>query len=288
MINSMTAFARAEAQGDWGAMSWELKSVNHRYLDVTVRLPEELRLLEPAVRERLAERLQRGKVECQLRFQVGEAALARFTVNEKLAKELSHASRLVDSLLYNPSPVNSLDLLRWPGVLTVQAPDPELLQRQAMALLDQALKDLSAARAREGARLQELVVQRCQAMQEITRAIRARLPQVQAQFRAKLEEKLAELKIQFDEGRLEQEVVLLVNKSAIDEELDRLETHLIEVNRIFQQGGACGRRLDFLMQEFNRESNTIASKSADKEITRHALDLKVLIEQAREQIQNVE
>lgn len=288
MIKSMTAFARRESRSEAGVMSWELRSVNQRFLDIGTRLPEEMRFLEPQVRELIGRYVSRGKLECQLRYQPGEDAAGGFSVNEALARQLAHASRQIDSVLYSPAPVSSMELMKWPGVLQVKAPDMEQIQAQATALLEEALEALVEARAREGAGLQQVLEQRRAAMQQLVDQMRQRLPEVRQAFRDRIGQRLGELKDQLDAARLEQEVVLLVQKADIDEELDRLQMHLDEAARILAEGGSCGRRLDFLMQEFNREANTIASKSPDRGITAAALELKVLIEQAREQVQNIE
>ncbi len=288
MISSMTAFARSETTTTQGRLCWEIKTVNQRHLDCYLRLPDELRSIEPLVRERINKAIKRGKMECQLRFQAEMPIDAEFSINETLAKQLAHASRVIDGLLYNPSPVHSVEIMKWPGVLQVPEIDMEQLQQAALEQLDVALQQLTANRQREGANLQQMVEQRAKAIQQQVDLIRDRLPLVREAFKTRLEQRLADLKTELDPGRLEQEVVLLVQKSDIDEELDRLEAHLKELAHTFEKGGVCGRRLDFLMQEFNREANTIASKSADQEITTASLELKVLIEQAREQIQNIE
>lgn len=287
MLRSMTAFARGEVQGDWGSLALELRSVNHRYLEIGMRLPEEFRALEPAIRERLAGRLGRGKIDCSLRY-VPPAEGGALELNHELAERLAHLSREVDGYIYNPSPVNSMDILRWPGVLTAPRPDPERLQAEFTALLDRALDELVATREREGAQIEALLRQRCEAMAEVVGRVRARLPEVRRQLRERLEQKLAQVKAELDENRLEQELVYFANKADVDEELDRLDAHLAEVKRVVDDKHPVGRRLDFLMQELNREANTLASKSVDTEVTRAAVDLKVYIEQMREQVQNIE
>ena len=205
-----------------------------------------------------------------------------------MARHLSNASREIDAILYNSAPVSAMDILKWPGVLRTETPDLEVVYQQALNLLETTLQDLVTTREREGARLRELLEQRCQSMLEAHAQIRARMPQMLTAFRERLLSRLAELREQLDENRLEQEMVLVAQKVDIAEELDRLETHIHEVLRVLQQGGAEGRRLDFLMQELNREANTIASKSIDTEVTQAAVGLKVYIEQAREQVQNIE
>jgi uncharacterized protein (TIGR00255 family) len=289
MIRSMTAFARQEGDGEWGALQLELRSVNHRYLEVNPRLPEELRQLEPMLRERIGRRLGRGKIDCTIRYQPPTAATAGgVKVNTELVKQLSHASREVDSLIYNPAPVNSLEVLRWPGVLESAAVDMEQLRGAAMALLDAALQELDENRGREGEKLKTIILQRADSAAEVVTAVRQRLPEVLAAVRQRLNERLAELRQELDENRLEQEMVLQAQKLDVDEEMDRLETHLAEVRRVLERDEPVGRRLDFLMQELNREANTLGSKSADSETTKASVELKVLIEQMREQIQNIE
>ncbi|MGE0080446.1 MAG: YicC/YloC family endoribonuclease [Thiohalomonadaceae bacterium] len=284
----MTAFARQESAGDYGTVAVELRSVNHRYLEVSVRLPEELRALEGAVRERIAAALARGKVDCSIRFSPAPALAGQLTLNHALASTLAQLSREVDGLVYDAAPVHSLDILRWPGVLQAPAPDLERLHADALALLDRALGELNETRAREGAKLAELIGQRCDAIAALVPQVRARLPEVQARFRERLKERVAEVKAELDPQRLEQEIVLFAQRIDVAEELDRLETHVAEVRRVLRQDQPVGRRLDFLMQELNREANTLGSKSADAETTRAAVDLKVLIEQMREQVQNIE
>ncbi len=288
MIRSMTAFARREAQEDWGSATWELRSVNHRYLEVYTRLPEELRALEPEVRQRVGKRLKRGKVECNLRFQASLGDTSSLSINTELAEQLAKASREIDQLLYNSAPVQSMDILRWPGVLTAGPLDAEAVHKGLLGLLDQALKDLDQARAREGKKLQTLLKTRVDEMEPHVRGVRERMPQIVDGLRDRLRTKLSELRTEVDEQRLEQEIAILALKVDVAEELDRLDTHIEETRRILASDKPVGRRLDFLLQEFNREANTLASKSADAETTRSAVDLKVIIEQIREQVQNIE
>ncbi len=288
MIRSMTAFARQEAQGEWGALQLELRSVNHRYLEVNPRLPEELRLLEPKIRERIGKQLGRGKVDCTLRYQPPSELAGELAVNLELVKKLAHASREVDGLIYNPAPVNSIEVLRWPGVLESASVDEGQLQGEALILLEKALVELNDTRRREGEKLKKIILQRCDAAEEVVAAVRQRLPEVLTGLRQRLQERLAELRQELDEGRLEQEMVMQAQKLDVDEEMDRLETHLAEVRRVLERDEPVGRRLDFLMQELNREANTLGSKSADSETTKASVELKVLIEQMREQIQNIE
>ncbi len=288
MIRSMTSFARREAQGEWGGVQLELRSVNHRYLELNLRLPEELRLLEPKIRERLNQRLGRGKVDCSVRFQAATAQSAELAINEELVKQLAHASREVDAILYNAAPVNSLEVLQWPGVLQAPALDEERLRSETLALLDQAIDEMTEDRGREGEKLKAIILQRCDAAEVVVQGVRERLPEVLSAVRARLSERLAELRAEVNEERLEQELVITAQKLDVDEEMDRLQTHLDEVRNVLQSDKPVGRRLDFLMQELNREANTLGSKSADTETTRASVELKVLIEQMREQVQNIE
>ncbi len=287
MIHSMTAFARRESHGDWGAFTVELRSVNHRYLELGLRLPEEVRVLEPRIREHASQALGRGKVDCSIRYQA-PAEYASLEINRELVTQLAHITREVDGIIYNPAPINAFDMLRWPGVLRLPTPDPERLHAEAMNLLDAALADLIDTRRREGEKLKELIVQRCTAMGEIVAQVNTRRPEVLARARERLDARLAELKGELDPARLEQELVLLAQRLDVEEELDRLNAHLEEVRRVLEQKEPVGRRLDFLMQELNREANTLSSKSQDVDTTRYAVDIKVLIEQMREQVQNIE
>ncbi|HEC16674.1 MAG TPA: YicC family protein [Sedimenticola sp.] len=288
MIHSMTAFARQEHRDDQGELVWELRSVNHRYLEAFVRLPEEMRAMEPLVRERLNKRLGRGKIDCSLRFRPAHAAVAALDVNERLAGQLMEAADKVGHLLHEAVPPSIMDVLRWPGVLEVEPQDLSPVQAQAADLLDRAIDSLIETRRREGGRLAELIRQRNAAMREQVAQVKQRIPQVLEAVRERLRARLGELMEELDPGRLEQEMVLLAQRLDVDEEMDRLHTHLDEVDRVLRQDEPVGRRLDFLMQELNREVNTLASKSNDAEITRAAVDMKVLIEQMREQVQNIE
>lgn len=288
MIHSMTAFARCERQGEWGTAAWELRSVNHRYLEAGVRMPESVRDLEGVVRERLRTALKRGKVEAGLRLQTGETAAAGVSLDVELARQVVHASREVDSLLYNPAPVSSMDVLRWPGVIRTEQADPETLRAALLELLDEAIAELLEARAREGAQLRGFIEERLAAVGAEVERVRTRVPEVLAAQRERLLARLEEVRAELDPARLEQEMVLLAQKIDVTEEMDRLGAHVKEVGRVLKQGGAVGRRLDFLMQELNREANTLGSKSQDAETTRSSVELKVLIEQMREQVQNIE
>ena len=287
MVHSMTAFARNEQATAHGTLSWELRSVNHRYLEPHLRLPEAFRDLEGAVREALRQGLSRGKVECTLRF-AEESAGKPLQVDSERARQLIAAAEQVAALIQQPAPLNPLEVLAWPGVLVADSADPQALNAAALKLFDQALGELKAGRAREGAELAKLLNERLDSILEEVAALRELVPQMLAGQRTKIETRFAEMQAELDPQRLEQELVLLAQKSDVAEELDRLSTHVSEVRRVLKAGGAAGRRLDFLMQELNREANTLGSKAFDPRSTQAAVNLKVLIEQMREQVQNIE
>lgn len=288
MIRSMTAFARASAEHAEAELTWELRSVNHRYLEVFVRLPEELRALEQKVRQLTSARLGRGKVECNLRCRWSPLNAAPMIVDQDRLKVLIDACREVEKRTAEAHSPGVMDLLRWPGVVQEPQLDAASVQAQAMELLGQTLDELVATREREGSKIRELLITRLQGIEAQVKIARERLPQVQTVIRQKLETRLAELDAPADSNRLEQELVFLAQKIDVDEELDRLDGHVAEVRHVLERDEPTGRRLDFLMQEFNREANTLGSKSADSETTVVAVELKVLIEQMREQVQNVE
>lgn len=287
MVHSMTAFARNEQATAHGTLSWELRSVNHRYLEPHLRLPDAFRDLEGAVREALRQGLSRGKVECTLRF-AEESAGKQLQVDSERARQLIVAAEQVAALIQQPAPLNPLEVLAWPGVLVADSADPQALNAAALKLFDQALSELKAGRAREGAELAKLLNERLDSILDEVAALRELVPQMLAGQRQKIETRFAEMQAELDPQRLEQELVLLAQKSDVAEELDRLSTHVSEVRRVLKAGGAAGRRLDFLMQELNREANTLGSKAFDPRSTQAAVNLKVLIEQMREQVQNIE
>lgn len=287
MVHSMTAFARTEGAEVHGTLSWELRSVNHRYLEPHLRLPEAFRDLEGAVREALRQGLSRGKVECTLRFSE-ENAGQRVQVDESRARQVIAAAEQVAGLIAQPAPLNPLEVLAWPGVLVADSADPQALNAAALQLFEQALNELKQGRAREGAELARLLNERLDGMLAEVAALRELIPEMLANQRQKIETRFAEMKAELDPQRLEQELVILAQKSDVAEELDRLSTHISEVRRVLKAGGAAGRRLDFLMQELNREANTLGSKAFDPRSTQAAVNLKVLIEQMREQVQNIE
>lgn len=288
MIRSMTAFGREGIQQDWGSLHWEVRSVNHRYLEVSTRLPEDFRSLEMPIRTLVGKKLGRGKVDCNLRFKPAEGRDTEFMLNTELAQKISNASREIDGLLYSAAPINSMDILRWPGVLQSAEMDMDALQQQAMSLLETALDELVETRLREGERLKMVLEERLTSIQAIVTDTRTRLPDILQRMRDKLTARLVELKAELDADRLEQEMVMLAQKMDVDEELERLGAHIDEVQRVLGEKKPVGRRLDFLMQELHREANTLGSKSVDTETTKASVDLKVLIEQMREQVQNIE
>ncbi|MBB4818054.1 uncharacterized protein (TIGR00255 family) [Pseudomonas alcaligenes] len=283
----MTAFARVEQAGTHGTLSWELRSVNHRYLEPHLRLPESFRDLEGAVREALRQGLSRGKVECTLRF-AEENAGKSLQVDRERAAQLVEAAEAVAALVKQPAPLNPLEILAWPGVLVADAADPQALNAAALEVFAKALDELRNGRAREGADLARLLNERLDGILEEVEALRKLVPQMLTTQRQKILDRFGEMKAELDPQRLEQELVLLAQKSDVAEELDRLSTHVSEVRRVLKAGGAAGRRLDFLMQELNREANTLGSKAFDSRSTQAAVNLKVLIEQMREQVQNIE
>lgn len=288
MIYSMTGFARETSGTQWGELCWELRSVNHRYLDVHQRLPDEFRALEPQVREAVSGRLGRGKVECLLRFQPRVREGTPLTINDTLVAKLAEACERVSESLHSAAPVSPVELLRWPGVVEETARDMEPLMEEALGLLGAALHSLAKGRAAEGVRIAEMLSTRLDGIGSHVQAIRERLPVVREVIRERLQTRLAELGVDAEPGRLEQEMALIAQKMDVAEELDRLDSHIQEVRASLERKDPVGRRLDFLMQEFNREANTLASKSQDAETTRVAVEIKVLVEQMREQVQNVE
>lgn len=287
MVHSMTAFARCERPSTAGTLSWELRSVNHRYLEPHLRLPESFRDLEGAVREALRQGLSRGKLECTLRISEDSSGKP-LQLDSQRANQLIQAAQTVAALISNPAPLNPLEVLAWPGVLVADANDPQALNAQALELFNQALSELKNGRVREGAELARILNERLDSINQEVAALRELVPQMLATQRQKILDRCTEMQAELDPQRLEQELVLLAQKSDVAEELDRLSTHVNEVRRVLKTGGAAGRRLDFLMQELNREANTLGSKAFDPRSTQAAVNLKVLIEQMREQVQNIE
>ena len=285
---SMTGFSRQDAKLEWGALTWEIRSVNHRYLEPHFRLPETLRALEQPLRERVRKQLHRGKLEATLHLQTGQGSDTELGINLALAQQVANATLQINDLLTNAAPVSALELMKWPGVIQSQDVDADAVATEVLNLFDAALTQLLANRGREGAELKRFIEQRLDAIAEQVIEVRQLMPTILEGQREKLRTRLEELTAELDQERLEQEIVLLAQKADVDEELDRLDTHVTEVRRTLNQKGAIGRRLDFLMQELNREANTLSSKSIVSETTQAAVELKVLIEQMREQIQNIE
>lgn len=287
MIYSMTAFAHLELKKEWGNAVWEIRSVNQRFLETYFRLPESFRNLEPTLRERLRATLTRGKVECSLRIELNA------NQNNGLALNKAYAEQVIQSLQWlkataNEGEINLVDVLRFPGVVDAQSQDLDQIGQDLLAGFEQLLKDFIAMRAREGENLCNLIEQRLNAIAHEAAKVQVQMPQVLQWQKDRLQQRFDELNVQLDHSRLEQEMVLLAQKVDVAEELDRLQLHVKETMSVLQKGGAVGRKLDFMMQELNRESNTLASKSINAEITNSAVEMKVLIEQMREQIQNLE
>ena len=287
MIYSMTAYARREVKGDWGTAVWEIRSVNQRYLETYFRMPEQFRGLEPVLRERFRKRLARGKVECHLRFESNNAASNELKINEDLARQVIKAAQWVKTES-GEGGINPFQVLQWQGVMEAPEQDFDSINKELLAEFELAVNDFVEARASEGENMKALIVQRLDAITTEAAKVRARMPEILEWQRNRLLTKFEDAKIELDSGRVEQELILLAQKSDVAEELDRLDSHVKETTNVMKKGGACGRKLDFMMQEFNREANTLASKSISTDVTASGVELKVLIEQMREQIQNIE
>ena len=290
MIRSMTGFSRTECGAPWGSVAWELRSVNHRYLEIGLRLPEDLRALETRFRQQIAARLKRGKIDCTLRVNWEAAGDRELALDLELAARVAEGAEKIRQRVGQLSLPGTIDLLRWPGVVREQERDLEPVAELAGAALARGLDELEGARRREGSHLAAALGERCQGVTVLLGQVREALPAIRAALRARLLERLSGLDLEADPQRLEQELAIQLGKVDVDEELDRLDSHIVEVRRILSADDdeANGRRLDFLMQEFNREANTLGSKSVDGATTRIAVELKVLIEQMREQVQNIE
>ncbi len=288
MLHSMTGFARESAETDIGTLTWEIRAVNHRYLDVQFRLPEDLRPKEQFFRQQAGDSLGRGKVECALYFRRAVHQDTELQLDTDLVELIGNRISELTAKLPNVAAANPLEILRWPGVVVQTDLDTGPLFEHATALLDKALAALNNMRASEGQRIADMLQSRCGDIAKISASVRERMPEVLAATRARLQERIEKLDVETDPARLELEVALIAQKVDVDEELDRLDSHLVEIRDAMAGDKPVGRRLDFLMQELNREANTLGSKSADAETTKAAVDLKVLIEQMREQIQNVE
>lgn len=288
MILSMTGYARHEMTVGGNVLTWEARSVNHRFLEISFRLPDELRDQEARFKAGVQARLGRGKVDLGLRLAQAPSAPAPFIVDEALVMRLREAASRIDTLSGGAEGLRAIDLLRWPGVLQEPRPAVEGLAEAAMTALASTLDSLVAARGAEGQRLAEMLEARCVQILSLTELVRARLPQLQAEQLERMRARVARLGVEADEGRLEQEVALIASRMDVAEELDRLIAHVAQLRDILKVDEPVGRRLDFLIQELNREANTLSSKSVDMEVTRAAVELKVQIEQMREQVQNVE
>jgi len=282
----MTAFAQATVETDLGELSCELRSVNHRYLEVAPRMPEELRLHEGALRELVAAKLARGRVDCFIRLK--EADNSAMEPNQEAVTKLNNLIEQMQASVPSMQNIGAIDVLRWPGVLQAKQVDPNLMKVKLLQVMEQALDSLIKARAAEGAKMADLIQQRLAGIQNVINEIGDFLPEIAQQYRARLDEKLADIKEQIDPARLEQEMVIFLQKSDVAEELDRLKVHIEEVANVLKKDQPAGRRLDFLMQELNREANTLGSKASDSRLTKASIDLKVYIEQIREQVQNIE
>ncbi len=288
MLNSMTGFARQAAECPLGTLTWELRTVNHRYLDVQFRLPEELRPSETVLRQQVSGQLKRGKIECSLHFRRAISEATALKINQDLVMQLRAKLDELSEMLHESRAIDPIDVLRWPGVVSETEIDAGPLYEEASRLLDDTLAALGKMRASEGERIAEMIESRCADIMTISTSVRARMPDVLAAVRTRQQERIEKLDIEADPARLETELALIAQKLDVDEELDRLDSHISEIREVMASDEAVGRRLDFLMQELNREANTLGSKSADTETTKAAVELKVLIEQMREQIQNVE
>jgi len=288
MILSMTGFAAVGAELTGCSLAVELRSVNHRYLDLQLRLPDELRALETTLRELLGAELKRGKIDCRIALNRAAAGAATLAVNAERVAQLRDAAAEVLRHAPGSSPLSTTEILRWPGVLTEPSLDPETLAARTVELVREALRDLAASRRREGAKLAAMLEERCHGIALQIERITPRIPAIHAAYTEKLSARLREAGLDPDTERLKQELALFATKVDVAEEVSRLTTHVAEVRRVLHAGGSSGKRLDFLMQELNREANTLGSKSVDVELSQAALELKVMIEQMREQVQNIE
>jgi uncharacterized protein (TIGR00255 family) len=288
MIRSMTGYARSETQGPWGRLAWELRSVNHRYLELQFRMPEEFRGLENELRTRAQARIGRGKVEASLRYQTDVNTTSVVEIDSDRLQAVLAAAQAIATRADVPLNADAMRLLAWPGVVRQQSTDFAPMIAAAQQLFDQALTEFSAARAREGERLLSYLEERAESLKTLAARVRERAPQVRGAWLERLQTKLRELAVEIDPARLAQEAAISAQRLDVDEELSRLLSHLVELREALRRDESVGRRLDFLMQELNREANTLSSKSQDAEMTRCAVEMKVLIEQMREQVQNIE
>lgn len=287
MIQSMTGYARHEHKADWGTATWEVRSVNQRYLETFFRLPEAFRSLENTLRDKFRKQLQRGKVECKLYVHMDETQQSELSINEDLAKSVIASAKWVSQHSASGQ-LNPIDVLKWPGVVNADEQDTDALQKEILGALDTTIEEFIDNRKSEGAAINGMLQERLDGVSTQVTFVRERMPEVMKWQRERLLTRFEEVKVELDPQRVEQEMIMLAQKVDVAEELDRLDAHVEEARKILKKGGPCGRRLDFMMQEFNREANTLASKSINADITAAAVELKVLIEQMREQIQNIE
>ena len=288
MIYSMTGFAAATAELDAGSLALEIRAVNHRYLDLQLRMPDELRMLESTLREAITTQLTRGKVECRISFTARQSEQNPAQLNHALLRQLAQWNDEVQSVLPEAHSLSVADMLRWSGVLASATLSADALRAAALELLQQALAEFAAARGREGGKLKVFLLQRVAQIEALCTTVAPRIPAAIAAYEEKLAARLCQALQNSDDERLRQEISLFASKIDVDEELSRLQTHLAEMKRVLEQGGTVGKRLDFLMQELHREANTLGSKSVDAEVSRASMEMKLLIEQMREQIQNIE
>jgi len=288
MIKSMTAFARQPIEQDWGTGAWEIRSVNSRFLETNFRLPENLRYLEFKLREKLRKSLTRGKVDCNLKLEMSPTAVNQLTIDKNLVGSLLESHQAIQKLADIEQPPNLTRLLYWPGVISKPQVDARVLEQTLLSSLDQAIEQLITMRQREGESITEMIMQRLEGVSQQVDKVRQEMPTIISWQKDKILKRFEEIKLEFETTRIEQEMVMIAQKIDVDEEMDRLETHVAEVSRLIKKGGSIGRRLDFLMQELNREANTLGSKSINAKTTNASVELKVLIEQMREQIQNIE
>ncbi|MCL5261095.1 MAG: YicC family protein [Gammaproteobacteria bacterium] len=287
MIQSMTAYARQSDQGAWGMATWEIRSVNHRYLDCSIKIPEALRQIETTIRQTLQQKIHRGRVECNLKYQPGEKCGLNLTLNQPLLKKLLSVVAEIKQVVPDSNNIDLMKILSWPQVVQFVEEDTEFTLQAIQSLFLKTLADLEATRIREGAELKNFLMDKLSIVLQLTKKAEQRAPQILVNQKTKLLSRLAEIKGELDNTRLEQEMVFFAQRIDITEELDRLTTHAKEMQRILTNGGNVGKRLDFLLQELNREANTMAAKSVDNEITGIAVELKVYLEQMREQVQNI-
>tara|TARA_B100001996_G_scaffold315404_1_gene258253 strand:+ start:1071 stop:1937 length:867 start_codon:yes stop_codon:yes gene_type:complete len=288
MIHSMTAYGRVENSEGQNSISCEIRSVNHRYSEISIRLPEELRPLEQKIRDRISGKIKRGKIECNIRIEKHNAYDEALSINQDLLKNIIEASKRINSDLSTSVPLDSLDLLRWPGVLEKSTLDVKEIDKLLFPLVNEAIDIVVDTRQREGEKIKKMLTDRCTKIKEIINNVQKQIPDILKNYRKKLTQRVQEISDEIDNDRLEQELLFLSQKADIEEEIDRLDAHVDEVVRVIDRKEPVGRRLDFLMQEMNRESNTLGSKSNHIYTSNASVELKVVIEQMREQIQNIE